>query len=155
MDVCRSHFGAQVLEDARRLGFWVAFIPAGLTWLLQPLDFYVFAKYKAFLKSKFRDCLIQYGSVAVPQWFAIVFQALTNFMTGQNWSPAFDLLGLRGSREGLCATLLAHCPHLKTPVPADILTIDEIAKIFPRGCRVSHWLLFASPWGVRRRLVLH
>ena len=44
MDVCRSHFGAQVLEEARRLGFCLAFIPAGLTWRLQPLDFYVFAK---------------------------------------------------------------------------------------------------------------
>ena len=69
----------------------------------------------------------------MPQWFEIVFQAFTKLMAGRNWSPAFDLLGLLGSWEGLRTTLLAHCPGLKTPVPADILAIDEIAKIFPKA----------------------
>ena len=46
MGVCRSHFGAQVLEEARRLGFLVS---VALTWLLQPLIFYAFASTKIFL----------------------------------------------------------------------------------------------------------
>ena len=45
MDVSRPHIHYSIVNEACRFGFWVIFIPAKLTWLLQPLDVYAFARY--------------------------------------------------------------------------------------------------------------
>ena len=45
-DAASQHLNILVLRHARRLGIHVLLIPAGLTWLLQPLDSHVFASFK-------------------------------------------------------------------------------------------------------------
>ena len=40
MDACPVHLDAQVWKAARRLQILLCFVPASLTWLLQPLDVY-------------------------------------------------------------------------------------------------------------------
>ena len=45
-DAASQHVNILVLRHARRLGIHVLLIPAGLTWLLQPLDSHVFASFK-------------------------------------------------------------------------------------------------------------
>ena len=49
MDAASQHVGIDVLNHAARLQI-VLVLPAGLTWLMQPLDVYVFAKLKTALR---------------------------------------------------------------------------------------------------------
>lgn len=154
LDCHRCHLSMTVLEYARRLGLWVLFVPAGLTRLLQPLDFYAFHKFKSFVRSEFRQILMDKGDVTVLDWFKIVFQALTEFMTSQDWAPAFDFLGLRGSRATLCQTLLCQCPQLQEQNPPSVLQRHEVAMLLPRNFDVPYWVLFAAPRGVHRRILV-
>lgn len=50
MDTASCHTNARLVRAAGALGIWIAFIPAKLTFLLQPLDTHVFAGYKDCLK---------------------------------------------------------------------------------------------------------
>lgn len=154
VDCAKCHLSLRVLERVRTLGLWLMFVPAGLTYLLQPLDFYVFHRLKAFLRSEFREALIAQGFVSIFDWFRVIFKAMTDFMVSQDWAPAFDFLGLRGSRATLCDTLVSLCPQLVEQGPPVILQREEVARIVPRGVDVPYWLLFAAPRGVRRRLLL-
>ena len=60
IDVCSTHRAMEVLVHARRLKVAVIFVPAKMTWLLQPLDSHVFAV----LKRRLRRSLILYRTNA-------------------------------------------------------------------------------------------
>ena len=50
LDVLAVHFGEDLLRCMDSLSFKYMFIPAKLTWLIQPCDTHCFALYKRFLK---------------------------------------------------------------------------------------------------------
>ena len=152
MDTCKCHLTDVVLHHSWRLGIWVSIVPAGLTWLLQPLDCFVFARLKSFLRNEFRACLQTHGAVSVAQWFRMLFKAATEFMCGNSWERGVRFLGLLCDRDDMSGTLLSYCPGLKTQTRAELPTVSEVAKVLPRGARVPYWLLFAGPRGFTRRL---
>ena len=47
LDVCSAHLGPSFLASCVRWKIWVVFVPARLTWLLQPADTHCFALLKA------------------------------------------------------------------------------------------------------------
>ena len=65
MDACPVHLDAQVWKAARRLHILLCFVPASLTWLLQPLDVKILMKLKAFVRSEYRKLQIQMASALV------------------------------------------------------------------------------------------
>jgi hypothetical protein len=55
LDVAPCHTTFAVIGKAAELGIWLAFVPAKLTCLLQPLDTHIFALYKRFLSKAYQD----------------------------------------------------------------------------------------------------
>ena len=64
LDTASAHICPKFLRAASRKGIVVQYIPAKLTWLLQPLDTHVFARFKQFLIQEFREGLVRSGAHA-------------------------------------------------------------------------------------------
>ena len=56
VDASRIHINEEIARRCAAFGFLLIFIPAGLTWLLQPLDVYVFADFKWRIKERPMKC---------------------------------------------------------------------------------------------------
>ena len=51
---CPCHVHQGVITKANSLNMWVVYVPARLTYLLQPLDVFAFSAYKSALMRQFR-----------------------------------------------------------------------------------------------------
>ena len=49
LDACRIHMGTGFLRACATRGILVHYVPASLTWLMQPLDTHAFSRFKAFI----------------------------------------------------------------------------------------------------------
>jgi hypothetical protein len=74
MDSARCHIHKDIINEACRQGFWVIFVPAKLTWLLQPLDTHIFRHFKARLRKKYMSMrlLSEDGKLSKLQWFLML-----------------------------------------------------------------------------------
>jgi hypothetical protein len=89
LDTVRCHIAPRILSKAAELKLWIAPVPAGLTYLLQPLDVSCFAQYKAFLRSAYRIARMATGALSARQWIMLLFQVCTDFLNSTPWAPAF------------------------------------------------------------------
>ena len=94
MDGCPVHLQAQVWKAARRLQI-LCFVPAALTWLLQPLDVKILNKLKAFVRSEYRKKQIEMASafVTTVDVIKIWVTAIRKVLQGHAWGGAFDECG--------------------------------------------------------------
>ena len=95
MDGCPVHLQAQVWKAARRLQILLCFVPAALTWLLQPLDVKILNKLKAFVRSEYRKKQIEKASALVTtvDVIKIWVTAIRKVLQGHAWGDAFDECG--------------------------------------------------------------
>ena len=81
---------------ASRLGVHVVLVPAGCTWLLQPLESHVFAALKTCLSEE--QTLRRGGALAgvLPNgvWVDIVAHAVQTGIVNRNWAHTFGANGL-------------------------------------------------------------
>lgn len=103
LDAAPCHRERTVLNHCNLLGVHVLFIPAGLTFLLQPLDSHVFALFK----QRYFETLLQHrqrsidGTNSVTDWIEALTVASTELLAGRNWVHAFGANGLPPSRQML------------------------------------------------------
>ena len=92
LDACSAHLGPSFLASCVRWKIWVVFVPARLTWLLQPADTHCFALLKASLRQKFHDTalLAAYGKVTVKNILEHLDRAIRSVFQGRSWSEAFE-----------------------------------------------------------------
>jgi hypothetical protein len=76
-DCVRSHIHSTIAIEAERLGIWLVFIPAGLTWLLQPLDVAVFGRFKYWIQRLSVEMRIASGTddLSLMTWWETVIRA--------------------------------------------------------------------------------
>ena len=100
MDCAPSHRERGVLNHCSRLGVHVLFIPAKLTYLLQPLDSHTFAifKHKLCAEQLLRRQATADGANAAGDWVGAVQQATLDVLVRRNWQHAFAANGLPPSR---------------------------------------------------------
>lgn len=156
LDAAPIHLHASVLEQGMKSSVWLACVPAGLTWLLQPLDTHVFALYKAWLRNNFRAKLGQ-GPVSVQQWLQLLSQGATTFLGGRCWDRAFEADGIIGSRQKLSAHLQDFAPMQAAPgvIPCvNPPSEEDLQLILPRGRATHRTLWLHRPLGRRRYLFL-
>ena len=55
MDAHKSHFHPSIAEYCARTDLHLVILPARLTWLMQPCDTHLFARYKKFLKRRYHE----------------------------------------------------------------------------------------------------
>ena len=156
LDTASCHLQRAVLRKASDLGIYLCAVPAGLTWLLQPLDTHVFAGYKSFLRAAYLNARTVHGTVSPERWLRLIFQVSTVYLSSRNWSRAFAALGLHGPCEKLSRDLQIYFPTGRVAAALPILrpSSDAISKILPRGHRILFFWWVKLPAGLRRRLLL-
>ena len=75
---CAPPFGRDIMEACRRLQ---RYIPAGLSWLCQPLDLCGFSPFKAWLAREWQVPLVA--------WARMLGRAGVDFWSARSWSHAF------------------------------------------------------------------
>jgi hypothetical protein len=156
LDAAPIHLHARVLEQGMKSGVWLTCVPAGLTWLLQPLDTHVFAQYKAWLRNNFRSMLAQ-GPVSVQQWLQLLGEGATTFLTGRSWERAFEADGIIGSRQKLSGHLqdYASSPAVGAAFPSSgPPTEQDLQIVLPRGKATHRILWLHKPLGRKKYLFL-
>jgi hypothetical protein len=96
MDAASQHVGVDVLNHAARLHIYLVLVPAGLTWLMQPLDVYVFAKLKTAMRDGHRKLRAgrEEGWLPAGEWITVTSQAVRSILVDKDWSMVFGKLGM-------------------------------------------------------------
>ena len=135
LDVFAPHYDIGVLKAAASSGLWVSFIPAKLTWLLQVLDVFTFAKYKEHLRSLFAKerSLAPNGEVSILSWIRIICDTIQSVLHGSSWGPCFER---NGFSEHLAAVRPAIWAHTGLTLEATALSVrrptwEQLRAIFP------------------------
>ena len=146
LDTAGVHICPLFLRAASRKGIMVQYIPAKLTWLLQPLDTHVFARYKQYLLQEYRIGLMQHGTRATELTARVdaVVKACRKVLQANAWAYAFDANGFpaRTQRE-VRQTILEELQWDRVPeLPAGLPTFAEFVAIFPARTHMPlAWLL--------------
>ena len=156
LDSHKAHLNKNVLELAVSLNIWVLVVPAKLTWLLQPLDAHVFAKYKKYLRDQLRTTMLANRTVTDPEWMKMLISVATTFIQ-RDWGNAFDSLGITGKPGTLSETIKSYCPQASSAAVAapSMPSYGDISAVLPCNLRSPPYrLLMAGPRGARKRLVI-
>jgi hypothetical protein len=107
MDACPVHLHAQVWKAARRLQMLLCFVPASLTWLVQPLDVRILVKLKAVVRREYRRLQIQIASALVPTLdvIKIWMTDIRKVLQGHAWGSAFDECGYSKDAASVMAAI--------------------------------------------------
>ena len=132
-DVAPQHVTHEVFMHLNRLGLHTLLIPAGMTWLLQPLDTHVFST----LKRSLHDRQTR-GRAASPlgilppcRWIQIAGEAITEVLVERDWTHSLRGNGLHAHIVPLRPTL-ASCVHDVVPVLAVPLTSAQMKDLLNR-----------------------
>ena len=135
LDTAGCHICPVFMRTASRRGLAVQFVPAKLTWLLQPLDTHVFAMLKRYLVQLYRQDLLQSGSRATELTARLeaVIKACRKVLQAHAWASAFEANGfsVHAQRE-VRQTILEELQWERVPeLPAALPTFPEFVAIFP------------------------
>ena len=147
LDCAKQHLHWRVAAQAARSGIWLAYIPASLTWLLQPCDTHVFAVYKAFMTAAYSELAAASptGEVSEEDWLRLVGRAVRTILQGRRWSNAFVQNGFGRAAE-IREEIRAELGPEDVPVVGDGRPSGEdLRVVFPGRCR-AHAVLPRHLW---------
>ena len=98
MDSAALHLTMPVLRHAANLNMHLVFVPARVTWLLQPLDSHVFAKMKRRLRAMQQEARVtaSSGTLTTTQWLALVIASVQEMLVDMTWAHAMRGNGATG-----------------------------------------------------------
>ena len=139
MDACRLHFVRPVITACFAQSLWPIFVPARLTWLLQPCDTHAFQRYKAFLQSAYQCSRADTAraELSIGEFLSCVYRAIRYVLQGQRWALAFDRDGFGHGQSGVAIYIRRQLQLEDMVVVSASLPSDEqLRKCFPRRARV-------------------
>ena len=107
LDCCPVHLHARVLRVARKNAIYLCYVPASLTWLLQPLDVKILRRLKACLRGLYRRSQIANHAACVPTVEIVrnLAKAIRQILQGNSWVSAFDACGYSNIGTELTSTI--------------------------------------------------
>ena len=149
MDVCPVHLHAQVWKAAKRLGILLCFVPASLTWLVQPLDVRIFRQLKAWVRREYRNLQIQMGIALIPTLdvLKIWVTAIRKVLQGHAWGRAFDECGYSIDAAPVMSTIrsmFVECAMSNYETTNARPTLNELLHILPTKRKYEFGVL---QWG--------
>ena len=101
-DAANSHLNDAVFVTLHAEGFFPVLVPAKLTWLLQPLDAYVFRLFKEVLRRRFHDRYATVeGEVTVAWFLEVLYEVIEQILQRRRWPKIFAKVGLRDQQLSL------------------------------------------------------
>ena len=136
MDTCPCHLGTRVAENSANYGFWLLYIPAKLTFLLQVLDTHLFRRYKGFIRSRYQEIRAEVpdGVLLMKHLLLILYQAITVIFEQKSWALAFLKNGC-GNHQADVSKFIHRQLHLEDLPPCSALqpSEEQIKIIYPRN----------------------
>ena len=146
MDCARQHVPPRVAQVAAQEGFFLMYVPASLTWLLQPLDTHVFRRYKRILAAALQDARTKAvnGDLSTRMWVRCICLAVRAGLQGKAWKQAFADDGI-SKRQAEVSAYIRHI--LGGPVEhvsAERPSVEQLSVVFPRGMHIHEPSLFRA-----------
>lgn len=152
MDVAKCHFDSTIFSLATRQGIRLLYVPAKLTWLLQPADTHAFSLLKRRLRKAWMTLVVEGGTgeIQQPCWVREMFLVTKKLFTETDWHSSFESNGLLD--ESRLSQRILQQIGLDTPMEAssNVLTAEQLKLIFPRRAKVSHESVFR--WALPKAL---
>ena len=129
MDCARQHLDVTVIRHLRALGIIPIIIPAKLTWLLQPLDVYVFGELKAVMRANQTSLHMATpdGRAAMGAWVRMNAHSIRQVVVQRSWRGAFAKLGYGPPGSVVHCNLQKYMPQEE--VTAALPTLAEFAEL--------------------------
>ena len=141
LDHASAHVSAKLVNLACRLGLWVVYVPAKLTWLLQPLDTHCFANFKQSLKQKHTKLRLttEHGDVSSKQWMDLLFEAMLEDVRGKAWRHAFESTGYIDCQRWINQGVREHTfQGAFGPLPASMPSAKDVQYMSPKHKRMPY-----------------
>jgi len=150
LDCARCHISKEITNKANSLGIWLCFVPARLTWLLQPLDIMAFRSFKSRFRIIYtqKRCKKLGGVLSTLEWIQIVAEAVKNIFAESDWSRAFHCSGLTNEQRHVSEWIRAHVNMDCRRYTARALTMNEMQSLGGRRIRMPWIQLLRAPLGV-------
>ena len=135
LDMFKSHYNQRVLAAAARSQIHLCFLPAKLTWALQPADIHVFAGYKRRLAQELEGkaiCTVD-GKVGWRTLTQCITVTDREFVQTKVWAKAFKDNGLVGHQQNIskrCRDKLEILPQV-FPLAQGFPTLRQLQEVFP------------------------
>jgi hypothetical protein len=145
LDCARCHIHPTIFALATRLGVRLLYVPAKLTFLLQPADTHCFSRLKQKLRQKWMQLKVDSssGEISHLEWFIAMLQIVSQVLCSNRWEPAFLSVGLLDERK-LSSRVLNHLGwDSPVAIPNDIPSVAQLQNIFPRRSRIFRDSLFS------------
>jgi len=146
-DALRVHLHEKVLRAAGREGILVVAIPAKMTWLLQPLDTDVFARYKQSIRRRYRDTLVRgHGdTIHTVTVLQVIGQVCREVLQGNAWSQVFQKNGFESGQPHVRRSLLTALEWDRVPmIPNNLPTLSQLQYCWPAGSNIPIEALFSG-----------
>ena len=151
LDGCPVHLTPAVWKTAKRYGIFLCFVPATLTWIVQPLDVSVIRKLKADLRAHYRRLQIERREARIPvvDVIRLLMRSVKRILQGTAWASAFDECGYSAHCTGVRSqirNMFARAQQTDLSTPTEQPTAHEITEMLPKK-RVYdlNLLLWACP----------
>ena len=135
LDTASVHGCPRFINMAARHKIAVQFIPAKLTWLLQPLDTHAFARFKLHSVHQYRQQLLRSarGQSELTAVLESVISAIRHVLQGVVWAKAFDGNGFGTNGQAhLRTTILQEMEWERPPeLPARLPEYADLISVFP------------------------
>ena len=152
MDTLPVHWHHASLLQCQRRQLWPFFVPAKLSWLLQPLDTHVFASLKAHCRRLYAEAqsTSAEGRLTVMTILSLLLRASTSTLHGPDWSHAFAQLGYGKQQAKLSGTLQRKSLQfaLRPPYTGEF-NQNVLDRVMPRSSRIPAHLLDPRQWKPR------
>jgi hypothetical protein len=146
LDCASQHLSPRVAAAAAHCGIWIMYIPAGLTWLLQPCDTHLFSRYKRYLGATLQAArtLHPQGDITTFAWIRSITTTIRKVMQGVSWKRAFASDGM-SRHQSEVSSYIREALSIKEfpPVPISRPTDDQLACIFPQNNKVESRVLWS------------
>ena len=140
LDVHPSHIHNSIFLHARRCGVRIVYIPAKMTWLLQPCDTHVFARLKLALRLSWQDQKSRSpdGEVSTEGWMRLVCNSIVSVVSKGDWRRSFLRNGVLDAQQQISDRLRAELGvHGDRIWSNEQPTPDAVMSIFPSRWKVD------------------
>lgn len=149
LDMARVHIHHTIYQHAKQCGIRLLYVPARLTWLLQPCDTHLFARFKNELRRRWHEerCQSESGIISSAGWLHIIAQAIRVVIQGNKWRNSFSETGAIDDQAGLSKYILGHMGLLEPfAAPSTPPPLENVRRIFPKGLKfnVENYVLWPT-----------
>ena len=143
MDCLAAHISIKVLKKINRLKWKVLLIPSKLTWLLQPLDVWMFSNVKRnlYLAQVENQIKSTTGTVSFQEWSTTVFGKIQTMFVNTEVRQKFEKCGFKLPTNNMPKHLLPYMPH-ESLGKVRKLTMAELTMYMGSRCDACYKLLF-------------